>query len=137
MLYLNSSGDTKVIVTLYENSSNVVNPYFTWRLINKDSNDVIIFTSQDHSIAPWYYNSFTISVATYSSPTASIITIPNGTGQYKYEIYEMANQYDLNLDNAIGLVENGLVTINVTFSSIQSYTASSSTTSVYNNLDRI
>ena len=137
MLYLNYTGDTEVTVTLYEKCSNQVDPYFLWRFINKDTNDEILFTTEDHSTAPYYYNSFTISVATYSGLTAGIIQVPDGTGQYKYEIYEMANQYDLDPLNAIGLVENGLVTINVTYSNIQSYTQSNMTVNVYNNLNRI
>lgn len=135
MLYLSYTGSTAVTVTLYDKCVNVVNPYFTWKLIDKDSNDEYIFTADDFSYAPYYWNSFTISIATPVGLTSGIIDIP--ASQYKYEIYEMANQYDLNLDNAIGLVENGLLTINGTYTPIQTYTASISTTDVYRNQNRI
>lgn len=135
MLYLSWTGSTAVTVTLYEKCQNQINPYFTWRFIDKDSNDKYVFTADDFSYAPYYWNSFTISIATPSAATAGVINIP--AGQYKYEVYEMATQYDLNIDNAIGLVENGLVTINATYSEIQSYTASSSITNVYRNQNRI
>lgn len=135
MIYLSYTGSSVATVTLYEKCQNQINPYFTWKFIDKDSNDEYIFTADDFSTAPYYWNSFTISIATPSAPTAGVIYITGG--QYKYEVYEMANQYDLNLSNAIGLVENGLVTINITYSEIQSYTASSSTTNVYRNQNRI
>lgn len=135
MLYLDYIGTSSVTTTLYEKCSNQVNPFFTWRILDKDSNFETIFTTDDFSTVPYYYNSFTISVATYSGLTAGIINIDGG--QYSYEIYEMTNQYDLDLANAVGLVESGLITINVTYSQIQSYTASSNTTNVYKNLNRI
>ena len=135
MLYLSYTGSTAVTVTLYDKCVNVFNPFFTWRLIDKDSNDEYVFTADDFSYAPYYWNSFTISIATPVGLTSGIIDIP--ASQYKYEIYEMADQYDLNLDNAIGLVENGLLTVNGTYSPIQSYTASSNVTEVYRNQNRI
>jgi ABC-type molybdate transport system substrate-binding protein len=135
MIYLSYTGSTAVTVTLYELCQNQTNPYFTWKFIDKDSNDEYIFCADDFSTAPYYWNTFTISIATPSSATAGVIDIP--AGQYTYEVYEMANQWDLNLNNAIGLVETGLVTINPTYSQIQSYTASPTTTNVYKNLNRI
>lgn len=135
MLYLGYTGSTMVTTTLYEKCSNQFNPYFTWRLIDKDSNVEVIFTADDFSASPYYYNTFTISVGGTIGLTAGIIDI--NAGQYKYEIYEMTNQYDLDINNAVGLVENGLLTINATYTPLQSYTASSSTTNVYRNQDRL
>lgn len=135
MIYLSYTGSTAVVATLYELCQNQVNPFFTWRLIDKDSNDEYIFTADDYSSVPYYWSAFTISVATPSAATAGVIWVP--AGQYTYEVYEMTNQYDLNLSNAVGLVETGLVTINPTYSAIQSYTQSNNTTEVYRNINRI
>lgn len=135
MLYLGYTGSTSVTVTLYEKCSNQLNPYFTWRINDKDSNVETIFTADDYSSSPYYYNTFTISVASPEGLTSGIIDI--NAGQYSYEIYEMSNPYDLDLNNAIGIVEKGLITINATYSQIQSYTSSSSTTNVYRNQNRV
>lgn len=135
MLYLGWTGSSILTVTLYDKCQNVYNPYFTWQLIDKDSNEEYIFTSDDFSHAPYYWNTFTVSVSGVVGLTAGIIDIPQS--QYRYNVYEMANPYDLNLSNAIGLVENGLLTVIGSYSQIQSYTASSNTTEVYRNQNRI
>ena len=126
MLYLNPTGDTRVVVTLYENSSNLVNPYYTWKLVNKDTLAEKIFTQLDSSPSPYYFNYFTISIATPEGLTAGTIDIK--PGQYQYYVYEMQNPYDLNLSNAIGLVENGILNVTATFSTPNVYTASNTNT---------
>lgn len=137
MIYLNQTGPTKIVATLYEKCQNQVNPYFTWKLTDKDSNAITIFCADDFSYAPYYWNAFTVSVSsTQSGLTHGIINVPASI--FSYEVYEMANPYDLNLDNAIGLVENGLITINATYSAPQSFTMSNTnTTNVYRNQNRI
>ncbi|OJW82078.1 MAG: hypothetical protein BGO69_15890 [Bacteroidetes bacterium 46-16] len=117
MLYLNVASASKVTVTLYEAAQNVDNPFFTWKLFNAENE--VVFTADDISPVPYYYNSFTISVATYSGLTAGIINVE--TGQYTYEVYEMENQYDLNLSNAIGMVETGILNIVGTHSETKAY----------------
>jgi hypothetical protein len=126
MLYLSNSGPTRVVVTLYENCSNITNPYFTWKLVNKDTLAETIFTQLDFSSVPYYFNYFTISVATYSGLTAGIIDVP--AGQYQYYVYEMANPYDLDLQNAVGLVENGILNVGAIFSTQSIFTASNTNT---------
>lgn len=115
-------GGNEVIVTLYENSTNIVNPYYTWKLENKDTLVNTVFYQDDHSSYPWYYNSFTLSVATYSGLTAGVLDLDYG--QYNYFIYEMANPYDLDLNNSLGLVENGILYINATYSTVSTFTQS-------------
>lgn len=117
MLYLNTGTASVVTLTLYEAAENVVNPFFTWRLFNSENE--VVFTADDISPVPYYYNSFTISLANYSGLTAGVINVE--TGQYTYEVYEMQNQYDLNLDNAIGMVETGILNIIGTYSEIKAY----------------
>jgi len=135
MLYLSYTGSTAITVTLYEKCSNQVNPYFTWKIVDKDSNYEYVFTADDFSTSPWYWNRFTISIASPEGLTAGIIDVP--AGQYMYEIYEMSNPYDLNLNNSIGMIETGLITINPTYSLPQTYTYSTNTTVVYNNQNRV
>ena len=129
-------GDNKVVTTLSEMSVNLVNPYYTWKLTDKDSDEVYIFTATDNSYAPHYWNSFTFSVSDSFNPLQGEINIKPST--YTYEVYEMVNEYDLDLNNAVGLVETGLLTYNATYSPIGAYTQSNNnTTVVYRNQNRI
>jgi hypothetical protein len=137
MIYLNQTGATKVVCTLYERCKNRVNPYFAWQLIDKDSDKVTVFCADDFSYAPYYWNAFTFSISTtMSSATHGVINVPAST--YTYNVYEMQHQYDLNLKNAVGLVETGIVTINATYSAVIAYTQSNTNvTNVYRNQNRI
>lgn len=126
MLYLNNTGDTRVIVTLYENCSNILNPYFTWKLVNKDTLAETIFFQEDFSPVPYYFNYFTISVATPAGLTQGIIDVESG--QYQYYVYEMTNPYDLDLNNTIGLVENGILNVQGVFSTQSVFIASNTNT---------
>lgn len=124
MLYVSFTGSTAVTVTLGNNTQNQVNPYYTWQLLDKDSNNEYILYMDDFSTAPYYYNSFTFS----GGLTA---------GQYTYNIYEMGTASDFNLANAVGKVENGILNVIGTYSIIQSYTESNNTTNVYRNQNRV
>lgn len=127
MIYLNS-GTNSVTVTLYEKCL-LAQPYFTWQLIRKGSFDNIIFYQNDSSNSPWYYNSFTISVGTYSGLTQGAISA--NYGEWTYNIYEMINQYDLNINNSINLVETGICIINGTYSPNSSYTGTDNNQIIY------
>ena len=136
MIYLNQVGPSKVVITLYDNCKNVVNPYFTWKLIDKDSDVITIFTADDYSPVPYYWSAFTFSVSPTPGLTSGIINIPAST--FTYEVYEMENPYDLNLNNSLGMVKSGILIIEATFSAPLAYTQSNNTpTPVYRNQNRI
>lgn len=156
MIYLSNTATSSVTVTLYENCRNLVNPYFTWTLIKKGSLEVIIFYQDDSSPAPYYYNSFTLSVSTASmSPTYSWNTIqynwntfdytwgnttgltagiiPVYPGEYNYCVYEMTDPYILSTQSAVGLVESGILIVEGTQSVIPSYSNAQYQIPVYKN----
>jgi hypothetical protein len=113
-------GSQEVIFTLYENSSNIVDPQYRFELENKDSLVVTTFYQEDHSPAPPYYNSFTVSVygLTESGLTESGLTqgiIFANIGQYNYRVIEIGTD---------GLVENGIMYIGYTSSTTSTFTAS-------------
>lgn len=135
MLILSPTQSNVVNVTLYENSTNLVNPYFTWKIKNKQSLEETIFFQTDSSDVPWYYNSFTLSISTTPGLTAGIINVKSG--EYQYFVYQMNNPYDLNLNNAVKEVENGILVVTATYSQLQTYTQSSGIMNVYQNMDRI
>ena len=115
MLIVSATGSSNITTTLYEMAKNKVNPYFVFELVRKGSNDEIIFTNDDISTAPWYYNEFVITIATdYIDLIHGVI--PLEEGEYKYTAYEMSSQYDLNINNAVGIVETGLLVCGLDFS---------------------
>jgi hypothetical protein len=133
MIHLSVTQSSEVIATLREKASNLVNPYYTWKIVNKNSFDEYIF-SADNNTTSVYYDSFTLSVGTPSSLTSSV-TIDAVAGQYDYFVYEMNNNYDLDLNNSLGLVEMGIMMINGTYSDIISFTESNyDTIRVFNEL---
>lgn len=115
MLIVGATGSSDLVVTLYEYTSNKVNPYFTWNIYRKGSNDTITFTADDVSVAPWYFNEFIITVATDTIGLTSGV-IPIVEGEWEYTVYEMVNQYDLNINNAIGVCETGLLVCGLVYS---------------------
>lgn len=110
-----------MIVTLKEKST-INSPYYTWKLINRDSFDEYIISPDNNSITD-YYDSFTISVGSTPSATGSSVMIDAEEGQYDYYVYEMSAQYDLNLSNAITMVESGILQIEGTYSSLSTITS--------------
>lgn len=127
MLIINNSGTSNVVVTLYEKCSNLVNPYFLWSVTRKGSNDNILWTNDDTSTSPWYWNQFEITIATNSVGLTQGI-IPLFEGEWVYNVYEMENQYDLNLNDAINLVETGIMIVGTTYSTTPDFTQNNSNT---------
>jgi hypothetical protein len=113
MLIVNDSGTSNVVVTLYEYCNNKINPNFLWNIVRKGSNDIINFTNNDISTAPWYWNEFQITVATSSIGLTSGV-IPIFEGEWLYKVYEMPTKYDLNINNSVGLLETGLLVCGLT-----------------------
>lgn len=122
MIYLSPTASNEVIVTLYEKCINQTNPFFCWRLVNKESNQTTLFYQDDHSKAPYYYNAFTVSISTTEGVTQGIIDISGG--EYTYTVYEMNEQYSLDYENPVRVVETGILIVPVTYSQIISYTQS-------------
>lgn len=118
MLYIDYGSTSSVTVTLYEKCQNTTNPYFTWLVNGGDNKEQYVFCTDDFSSVPWYYNQFTFSSTLFAAPA----------GQYVYTVYEMAVQNDLNLDNAIGEVETGILNIVGTVSTIVAFTQSNTNT---------
>lgn len=132
MIYISNTQSSEITLVLYDSCSNLVNPYFAFKIINSNTKQETIFCQDDHSPAPYYYNSFTISIANQSGLTAGIINVDSG--QYEFVVYEMANQYDLNTDNALNIVKKGILNIVGSQSDYTDYTGNSDVTPTYNNI---
>jgi hypothetical protein len=128
MLIVSSQGSTTITATLQQQAQNKVNPYFTWYLYHKGTNKTITFTANDISTSPNYWNQYIITVATASVGLTNGV-IPLTVGEYHYHVYEMINPYDLNINNSIGEVENGIMVVGLTFSVASSAMADNSVSS--------
>lgn len=115
MLIVSSTGQSTVTATLVSKAQNRVNPYFTWTLFHKASSQSITFSCPDISTSPNYWNQFVLTVATASVGLTNGI-IPLIPGEYIYNIYEMVNYGDLNISDAVGNVENGILVCGLSFS---------------------
>lgn len=122
MIILEAGINKVVVQQLYTMCSNQVDPYFTWEIKRKGTFDSIVFTQDDSSSIPYYFNIFTLSVGTMSGLTAGVLNIY--PGEYTYNIYEMSAPYITNTASAVGLIQNGILIYNATFSAIPTYTAS-------------
>ena len=127
MIYLNT-GTNSVTLTLYEKSTQI-QPYYTFELVRKGSFDKVIFYQNDSSYAPWYWNSFTVSVGNVVGLTAGQIVA--NAGEWTYTVYEMPAPYILDLTQAIGEVETGICIINGTYSTTSEYTGTMNDQIVY------
>jgi hypothetical protein len=119
MLIISASGSTTITTTFQQQAVNKVNPFFTWELTQKGTNQSIIFTADDISTSPNYWNQYVITVAaTVGSPAIGLTSgvIPLQQGEYHYSAWEMTNQYDLNISDAIGKVDDGIMVVGLTFS---------------------
>lgn len=112
MLYIDGVGTTQVTVTLYEKAT-INNPYFTWWVQRKGSLDTIIFTQDDISLAPYYFNQFNITIASQSVGLTQGV-VPLTPGEWKYTIYQQDTPYVLATSSVI--LEQGLIIVDGTFS---------------------
>jgi hypothetical protein len=134
MIVLSPTSSNKVIVTLKEFSF-LTQSYYTFELVNQNSYDGFIFSPDNNSLSP-YYDSFTVSIGTAVSLTGSVV-LNLESGEYHYSVHEMATQYDLDLNNSVGVVEVGLLMVASTYSlnDIKSFTESNyDTIRVFNEL---
>jgi hypothetical protein len=127
MIYIDINKPTGVAVTLNEKAVSI-NPYFVWTIRDDDTNKQYVFTADDWSPAPWYYNIFTFSVITGATYGATQGIIPAPQGNYIYRVYETPIKYDLNLSNTTKQVEVGIFNIIGTVSVINTFTASNNDT---------
>lgn len=111
MIHLSPTMSNEVIVTLAEKSNNLVNPFYTWKVVDRNGYNEYIFTADDFSTESYYYNSFTISIGT-GSATAGYF---NGNiGEYHYYVYEKSLPYQLTVLDTDNLVEQGILYVTAT-----------------------
>jgi hypothetical protein len=93
-------------------------PYFTFEFINDSTNDYIYACANDFSTSA-YWSAFTFSIV---SGTAGLTQgqVNLKVGEHKYNVYEMSTQYNLNVNQAVRLVDTGICLVGNTYSNILS-----------------
>ena len=127
MLYLND-GQNVITATLYEKST-ITQPYYTWHLQRKGTFEEVVFYQDDSSYAPWYWNSFTVSVGTVSGLTQGQISL--NAGEWTYEVWQMNVPYDLSWTSSNVMVESGILIVNGTYSPDIEYDGNDDSTIIY------
>ena len=97
------------ILTLREKSILSNSYYYTFDIQNRNSLNNFVFSPDDISPS-FYYNRFDIQDAITQSFTGSV-AINFEPGEYHYDVYQMQNQYDLDISNALKKVETGLLIV--------------------------
>lgn len=129
MIYLQQNQNNSI--TISANQVNYTN-YYTWQLIRKGSFDEVVFYNDSSSPVPEYWQTFTISCATYSGLTAGIINVNNG--EWTFNVYEMNEPYNLNVASG-SLCKTGICIISGTTTTINSYSGGENQTiKYYNNI---
>lgn len=116
MIVLNQNTSNNVYLTLSESvtlSANTV--YFLFKFADETTKEEVIFIASDLSTNTIRYNLFNI---TLTASTASNIDYTNGIislspfGKWTYEVYNQLSSTNLDLNNASGQIEQGIVTVN-------------------------
>jgi hypothetical protein len=107
MIHLNYLGTSSVILRLTKVAT-ILNPYYTFELINQQSKNTIIFTSNNLSPIPLIYDEFLWTSTTQSAGlTQGVLNVDKGV--YTYNVYETQYEYNLNLGSASFLRSGELV----------------------------
>lgn len=107
MIYLDYLGTSSVILRLTKVAT-ILNPYYTFELINQQSKDSVVFSSDNLSPIPLIYDEFLWTSVTGSQGlTQGVINVEKGV--YTYNVYETQFQYNLNLASASFLRSGELV----------------------------
>ncbi len=94
--------------TITTNGSNAPQ-YYTWRLIDELENSTI-FYANNYSADPTIFGMVDIIISeTEIGLTAGIINC--SPGLYDYQIHQMPEPFDLNLNNSLSIVQEGQLII--------------------------
>jgi hypothetical protein len=137
MVYLQSGSTSSIVFTLAEKTISGGTNY-TFSIQNRDSFETTVFAPTDVSAYPQYYNLFEIttnsgSTSTFTGTSVNLVDMP--IGEYHYSAYEMPTANDLDINNAIKLVEVGLLFIVGPEVPVPTYTGNDlGTLRVFNNI---
>jgi len=130
MIHLNYLGTSSAILRLTKVAT-ILNPYFTFELIDQQTRDTIIFTADNVSPIPLIYDEFILTSTTQSAGlTQGVLNVIKGV--YTYNIYETQYQYNLNLGSASFLRTGELIVDGSNDFTYSTFTQSINTVKVFN-----
>jgi len=107
MIHLPYGASNSVILRLTKVAT-ILDPYYTFEVINQQSKEVVIFTTDNISPVTLIYDEFNL-ISTTGSVGLTQGTINNLPGVYTYNIYETQYEYNLDLGSASFLRSGELV----------------------------
>jgi len=130
MIHLIYLGTSSAILRLTKVAT-ILNPYFTFELIDQQTRDTIIFTADNISPIPLIYDEFILTSTTQSAGlTQGVLNVVKGV--YTYNIYETQYQYNLNLGSASFLRTGELIVDGSNDFTYSTFTQSINTVKVFN-----
>ena len=97
-------GVTQNIVLTLTEKQTLSAPNYLFRFVNRTTRDEVVFVLQfaaDTSAFKDRFNQFSIKVDKYFND--------NGVGEWVYYVYEQESSYNVNYENAVGLLEEGIM----------------------------
>lgn len=135
MIFLNQNQANKVTLTLQENSQlftySGIQPYYLFMFSSQTTNQSFTFVSDNISptSARTSYDQFWITCTGATAVNYSAGTISLNPGLFwHYSVYEQNQQYNFNINNAVGLVEQGKVLYSAATSDFRYYTMTGDST---------
>ena len=110
MQIINKGQNNFLIFTLSEKVT-LTNPYYLFSFKHQVLMSSVNFIASDVSGFPTRYNKFLITETTGTvNLTSGVVSLPE-TGFYEYAIYEQTSSSNLDISNATGLLEIGMVKV--------------------------
>tara|TARA_R110001592_G_scaffold300433_8_gene571648 strand:- start:967 stop:1371 length:405 start_codon:yes stop_codon:yes gene_type:complete len=109
MIKLEKNSVNRVVVTLTENVTIEAPVYFLFEFISDDTKISKIFTATDISNNICRYNEFTIEETDGVEDLLNGVIDLEPNGYYHYNIYQMSDPTNLDIDLTDGIVEKGKV----------------------------
>ena len=109
MILLNKNSTSKVVLTLSESVTIAEPVYFLFEIISDDTLNSVFFTAEDFSTNICRYNEFEITLTSGTQDLTIGIIDLELNGYYKYNVYQQADQFNLDPNQTSGIIENGKV----------------------------
>ena len=110
MQIINKGQNNFLVFTLSEKVT-LTNPYYLFSFKHQVLMSSVNFIASDVSGFPTRYNKFLITETTGTvNLTSGVVSLPE-TGFYEYAIYEQTSSSNLDISNATGLLEIGMVKV--------------------------
>lgn len=132
MILLNQDTVNTSIFTLTELTT-ISNPYYLFEFTSENTNISKIFTGVDISTNKDLYNEFNIELTQGKENLTNSVINLFIKGYYKYNIYSMVTEGNLDINNVTELVESGKVYVDDAVNPVKkSYTGGNNSKVVYN-----